>query len=72
MTTAFVKASLLADEVREESRGLDPLKTLLTALFLVPFVLGWAVGALWTGVAWSWSAVVVGFRTAQDRKGPST
>lgn len=68
MTSAvFVKAGHLADEVREQSQKADPVRALLTCLFAVPFVLGWLVGAVWTALAWTWSAIVVGFRLAQDR-----
>lgn len=71
MTTAvWTRASVLADEVREESRSLEPGKVLLTLLFVVPFLVGWLVGACWSVLAWTWAAVVVGFRVASsDRKG---
>jgi hypothetical protein len=66
MTTATLlgKASRKADKVRTEARDLDPAKVALTLLFLVPFVVGWLLGALWTGLAWAWQAAVEGFRTS--------
>lgn len=71
MTTATLigRASRTADQVRAEARELDPAKVLLTVLFVLPFALGWLVGvavrAVWTVFAWTWTAVVVGFRTAR-------
>lgn len=70
MTTAvFTRAGKMADQVREESRHLDPVKVALTLLMVVPFVLGWTVGQIsrgvWTVFAWLWTAGVVGFRTAR-------
>lgn len=41
------------------------LRALLTALALVPYVLGWCAGAVVTAVAWTWTAVVVGWRDAR-------
>lgn len=72
MTTAvFARAGRMADQVREESRRLDPVKALLTLAFVLPFALGWlAAGicrALWVIVAWAWTALVVGWRTAWPR-----
>jgi hypothetical protein len=73
MTTAtlFARAGEKADQVRTEARELDPVKVLLTLLFALPFALGWlagmAVRALWTVFAWTWTAAVVGFRTARPR-----
>lgn len=61
----------MADQVREESRQLDPAKAVLTALFLVPFVLGWlaaqTVRTCWALISWTCAAVVVGWRTAHGR-----
>lgn len=69
--TILVRASTLADDVRAEARQIDPVKALLTALFVVPFVLGWLVAVLvrtvWAVVSWTWAAVVVGWRTAYGR-----
>lgn len=72
MTTAvFARAGRVAEQVREESRQLDPVKVVLTLLMVVPFVLGWTVGKLcrgvWLVLAWTWTAAVVGWRTAQAR-----
>lgn len=73
MTTATLigRASRTADQVRAEARELDPAKVLLTLLFVVPFTLGWLAGGvvrvLWTVFAWTWTALVVGFRTARPR-----
>lgn len=55
--------------MRAESRQLDPVKVILTLLMVVPFVVGWVacqvVRAVWTVFAWTWTATVVGWRTAQ-------
>lgn len=71
MTTAvFARAGRMADQVREESRDLDPLKVALTMLMVLPFVLGWLAGktlmVVWTMFAWVWTAALVGFRTARN------
>lgn len=71
MTTAvFAKAGRVAEQVREESRQLDPVKVVLTLLMVVPFVCGWTIGKLtrgiWLVLAWTWTAAVVGWRTAQS------
>lgn len=65
------RISGVADQVREESKTLDPAKVALTLLMVVPFVLGWLVGlvfrAAWSVLAWVWTAAVVGFRTARPK-----
>lgn len=67
--TVFARAGRKADQVRAEARELDPARVLLTILFVAPFVCGWLVGmvarACWTVLAWTWTAAVVGFRTAR-------
>lgn len=72
--TLISRASRTADQVRAEARELDPVKVLLTVLFVVPFALGWLAGmtmrAVWTVFAWTWTAAVVGFRTARPGEGP--
>lgn len=70
MTTATLigRASATADQVRAEASELDPAKVALTLLFLVPFVVGWLLGALWTGAAWAWQAAVQGFRTSASAR----
>lgn len=75
MTTAvFAAAGRMADQVREESRQLDPVKVLLTLLMVLPFVLGWSaakvVAGCWTVVAWLWTAAVVGWRSARGEGSP--
>jgi hypothetical protein len=72
MTAAvFAKADRLAEQVREESRQLDPAKVVLTVLMVVPFVLGWVAAqtmrACWAVISWTWTALVVGWRTAYGR-----
>lgn len=59
--------SVPVEEIRREARALDPVKVLLTILFALPFALGWLIGALWTVIAWAWTAGVVGFRAASGR-----
>jgi hypothetical protein len=64
--TLLLRASSVADDVREQAAKADPAKALLTALALVPFVLGYVVALVvrtaWTVLAWTWAAVVVGWR----------
>lgn len=73
-TAVFTKAGRVADQVREESRQLDPVKVLLTLLMIPFFVLGWTAGqtlrVCWTVFAWAWTAGVVGFRSARGESGP--
>lgn len=76
MTTAvFARAGRVADQVRQESRQLDPVKVLLTLLMVPFFVLGWSaaqvVRVCWTLVAWTWTAAVVGWRSARGESGGS-
>jgi hypothetical protein len=40
-------------------------RLLLTLLALLPFALGWAVGAVVTALEWFWSLVVVGWQSAR-------
>ncbi|WP_433233740.1 hypothetical protein [Actinomadura nitritigenes] len=61
--------SIPVDRIRAEARELRPGRGLLTLLFLIPFLLGWSVGALWTGLAWMWAAVVAGYRQGAGRTG---
>lgn len=75
MTTAvFARAGRVADQVREESRQLDPVKVLVTLAMVIPFALGWlaakVVAGCWTVVAWVWTAGVVGWRTARGEGSP--
>jgi hypothetical protein len=76
MTTAtvFVRASRMADQVREESRRLDPVKVALTLVMVVPFVLGWTAAKVvqlaWKVLAVLWTAAVVGWRTARGEGSP--
>lgn len=60
---------LPVDQIRAESRELRPSRALLTLLFLVPYLIGWIVGAAWTGLAWMWAAVVAGYRQSTGRTG---
>ena len=66
--TLTLRASSVADDVRAQASKADPAKVLLTALALLPFLLGAVAGlvvrAAWTVLAWTWAAVVVGWRAA--------
>jgi hypothetical protein len=66
--TLVLRASSVADDVRDQAAKADPAKALLTVLALVPFLLGyvaaWTVRAAWTALAWTWAAAVVGWRAA--------
>lgn len=65
--TVLAAAAARAERVRRESARIDPGMALLSALMLVPFVLGWLVGAVWTVVAIAWAAVAEGFRSGARR-----
>jgi len=75
MTTAtvFARAARTADQIRDESRQLDPVRVMLTLAMVLPFVAGWLVRkvfmACWTVLSWMWTAAVVGWRAA-GREGP--
>lgn len=60
------------DSIRTEARELRPSRALLTVLFLIPFVLGWLVGAAWTAAAWLWAATVAGYRQGAGRSGAAS
>ena len=66
--TLILRASSAADDIRAQAAKADPGKALLTVLALLPFLLGAAAGltvrATWAVLAWTWAAVVVGWRTA--------
>jgi hypothetical protein len=66
--TLILRASSAADDVRAQAAKADPVKTVLTLLALVPFLLGYVaalvVRTTWTVLTWTWAAVVVGWRTA--------
>ena len=53
------------DRIRAEAQDLKPLRTLLTLLASLLWVLGWlvakTVGVLWSAVAWSIAATKVGW-----------
>jgi hypothetical protein len=74
MTTATVvgRLSRTVDQIDAESRQLTPSRVALTLLFVLPFVIGWLVGmtvrALWVTLAWVWTAGVVGFRAARPAR----
>lgn len=59
---------MLVGQVRTEARRIDPGKTLLTVLALLPFLLGWVAGVTvrgcWAALLWARAAIVVGWRTA--------
>lgn len=61
----------LAGQIDAEARRLDPAKVALTLLMALPFLAGWLAGSLWRAswvvLAWSWTAVAVGFRSARGR-----
>jgi hypothetical protein len=58
--------SRVVDDIRSESRKVDPLKVFYTLLAVIPFVIGVSIAALFK-VAWSifsfvWTAGVAGYR----------
>lgn len=77
MTTAvFARAARTADQIREESRQLDPVRVLLTLAMVLPLVVGWSARkvflVVWTCFSWTWTAVVVGWRMAGPQGGGKT
>lgn len=52
------------EQINAEARKLDPVKVALTALVLVPFLLGWTARKVWLLLAWTWTAVLAGWREA--------
>jgi len=62
----MTSATLLARTARaRRSYRVDVLRVLLTVLAMVPYVAGWVAGAVVTAAAWTWAAVVVGWRDAR-------
>lgn len=62
-------AGLVARTVRarREPVRVDVVRLLLTVLALVPYMLGWAAGGVVTVCAWTWAALVAGWRDARRR-----
>lgn len=56
--------SIPLERIEERARKSDPRKALLTALLLVPFVLGWFVRKTWMALVYLWSAVMAGWQDA--------
>lgn len=69
-TITFARMGSVSDQVRAEAKKLDPVKALLTALMVVPFVLGWlaaqTVRLFWFVAAFVWTAALIGWRTARS------
>ncbi len=63
MTTATLPIPSAAS-VRERAR--DVLRALLTALALLPYVLGVVAGAVVAVAVWAWAAVLVGWRDGRN------
>lgn len=59
------------DQIREQARTLTPLRTLLTLLASVLYGIGWlaakTLGTVWTGLTWSYAAVVVGWKSSTGK-----
>lgn len=47
------------------------MRVLLTVIAAILYALGWATGKLWLPVAWSATAVLIGFREATAPKAPA-
>ncbi|SFO14560.1 hypothetical protein SAMN04489713_104267 [Actinomadura madurae] len=47
------------------------MRAVLTALAAVPYVLGWTAGAVAVVAAWSWAALVAGWRDGRRVDGPA-
>ena len=63
MTTATLPR-ISGPSVRERARGL--LRALLTALALLPYVVGVVAGAVVAVAVWAWAAVLVGWRDGRN------
>lgn len=72
-TAAFSRAATIAGQVEKERSELDPVKVLLTLAMVLPFVVGWVIGAvfkaLWIVVSWVYTAGKVGFKSAMGDQG---
>lgn len=67
----MTSATLLARTARvRRSYRPDVARGLLTLLALVPYVLGWCLGAVASAAAWTWAAAVVGWRDARGNGQP--
>lgn len=68
----MVTLPAVLDQVRDEARTLRPGRAALTLVATPLFAAGWlaarAAGALWVVLAWSWAAVLVGWRTAHESR----
>lgn len=74
MTTAvFARAGRTADQIREESRQLDPARVGWTLLMVIPFVMGFILGltfrVVWGVLAFIWQAGFTGFGEAMKLGG---
>lgn len=57
------------ERARADRRPVDVKRLALTALFVLPFVLGWLAGMAFAAASWAWTAVIVGWRTAGEQAG---
>ena len=64
--------AVLQERIALEARELRPLRTLITVISAIFWMVGWLAGGLvrglWFAVAWMWAAAVVGFRDAQKKR----
>lgn len=64
--TAFTH---VLERVETEARALQPARVALTLVSAPFFAVGWVVGhvfrMVWFVVAWAWTALLVGWRTAR-------
>ncbi|MBB5776227.1 hypothetical protein [Nonomuraea jabiensis] len=52
------------EEITERARQAHPGRALLTAIVLVPWLLGWSLRKLWLGLTILWQAATVGWHDA--------
>lgn len=57
------------DRARAERRQVDIRKAVLTLLALLPFVLGWTAGAVWSGLVWAYYAGLTGWTVGRQQTG---
>ncbi len=53
------------EEISASARQADPMRVVLTLLALIPFIAGWVAGKVWLALAWTYAAVVAGWRQAR-------
>lgn len=56
--------SIPLDAIEQRARTARPGQALMTALVLIPYIVGWILRKLWVGAVFLWVAAVTGWREA--------